>query len=95
MFLTKEGILTESTTHVYVSDDKEYYHTNASIVKIYENFKIKDFDKLIPNTYDYKGQIFEYPEINGYENIISYNLKMIVMFMLILYLILNSLLLII
>lgn len=75
MFLTKEGTLTESIKHVYVAEDKQYYHSDASIVKIYENLRIKDFDKLIPNTYDYKGQIFEYPTINGYENTISYNLK--------------------
>lgn len=55
MFLTKEGILTESITHVYVSEDKEYYHTNASIVKVYENFNIKDdSDVYVEFTFDSK-----------------------------------------
>lgn len=75
MFLTKEGTLTESIKQVYISEDKQYYHSNASIVKIYENLKIKDFDKLISKTYIYKEQIFEYPEINCYNNTIIYNLK--------------------
>lgn len=73
MFLTKEGTLTESIKHVYVSEDKEYYHTNASIVKIYEDFKIKDFDNLVPETYKYKELKFGYPEINGYDKIITYS----------------------
>lgn len=38
MFLTKEGILTESTTHVYLSIDKEYYHTNALSEYDLENY---------------------------------------------------------
>ena len=55
MFLTKEGVLTESITHVYVSEDKEYYHTNASIVKVYENFNIKDdSDVYVEFTFDSK-----------------------------------------
>lgn len=47
MFLTKEGILTESVSFVYLSEDKEYFHSDINTVGIYDKLKIKDIHSLI------------------------------------------------
>lgn len=75
MYLTKEGTLTESVSSVYLSKDEKYYHRNMSIVKLYEDFNIKDFDKLVPSSYFYKGNEFHYPEINAFDKEITYTYK--------------------
>lgn len=75
MFLTKEGTLTESIKRVYLSKDGKYYHANNSIVAAYENFNIKDIDKLIPTTYNFKNKIFSFFDVNGFKGTILYKLS--------------------
>lgn len=75
MFLTKEGTFTEMVSHVFVSEDNQYYNSEKYLVTLYEKLKIKDFDKLIPETYFFNNQQFIYPSINSIDLIVTYSLK--------------------
>lgn len=65
-FLTKEGVLTESVSKVYLSDDKLYHHPSNNVVNIYNVLKIKDIDKMFEKEIVINGNKFRYPEIDGY-----------------------------
>lgn len=74
-YLTEDGNVYENFKHVYLSDDKKYFHKDRNIVKIYELFKIKDINQLIPKEYIYKGEIFTNPQIDISNLTIEYKSK--------------------
>lgn len=72
MYLTKEGVLTESISSVYLSEDKEYFHSSINTVGIYDKLKIKDINSLIQDTFIYNGVVFFNPDISYSDLTLTY-----------------------
>lgn len=75
MYLTKEGILTETVSYVYLSEDKEYFHSDINTVAIYDKLKIKDIHSLILDEFIYNGVVFFNPDISYSDLTLTYTLK--------------------
>lgn len=75
MYLTKEGILTESVSSVYLSEDKEYFHSDINTVGIYDKLKVKDIHSLILDEFIYNEVVFFNPDISYSDLTLTYTLK--------------------
>ena len=74
-FITKEGVLTDSVTKVYLADDCLYLHKDSSVIYIYEKLNIMDVDKIFPKEINISGFEFCYPRIDCSDFSVTYTAK--------------------